>query len=198
MRTRMLMLGLVASLSGAGGCGTLFKQAYHSVRGAQGKYYEIEVVDSEVLATYKSIRVESFTNELGDCVPRDVVFEVNSDTPTQIDEKHLFYPEGKQLIVTGRIIHFTGRSALKGAVGSIISGGESCVCRVQLKDADSGEQIGEAVCWGEVKSAIRRGSGEFGVGVGKGVAEWISDRFSKEELTARQEALDEGENDDDG
>ena len=108
MRTRLLILGLVTSLSGAGGCGTLFKQAYHSVRGAQGKYYEIAVVDSEVLATYKSIRVEPFTNELGDRVPSAVISEVNSDTPTQIEEKHLFYPVGKQLIVTGRVIHFTG------------------------------------------------------------------------------------------
>ncbi len=72
-----------------------------------------------------------------------------------------------------------------------------CVCRVQLTDADSGKQIGEAVCWGEVKSAVRRGSGEFGIGVGKGVAEWISERFSKEERKARQEALEEGEKDDD-
>ena len=196
MRTRLLILGLVASLSGVGGCGTLFKQAYHGVRGAQGKYYEIAVVDPEVLATYKSIRVEPFTNELGDRVPSDVISEINADTPIEIEEKQLFYRHGKQLVVTGRIIHFTGRSAQKGAVGSIISGGEVCVCRVQLKDGDSGRRIGEAVCWGEVKSAVRRGSGEFGIGVGKGVAEWISERFSKEERKARREALEEGEKDD--
>jgi len=193
----MLMLGLVVSLSGAGGCGTLFKQAYHSVRGAQGEFYEIAVVSPTTLATYESIRVEPFTNDLGAVVPGDVVTQINFDTPKQIKEKHLFYPEGKQLVLTGRIIHYTGKSALAGAVGNIISGGEFCVCRVQLTDAESGQQIGEAICWGVIKSAFRRGSEEFGIGVGKGVAAWISDRFSKEELEARQEALDESKRDDD-
>jgi hypothetical protein len=109
----------------------------------------------------------------------------------------LFYPEGKQLVVTGRIIHYTGNSALSGAVGNIISGGEFCVCRVQLTDAESGQQIGEAICWGVIKSAFRRGSEEFGIGVGKGVAGWLSERLPVSVKEKRHEVLGENNKDSD-
>lgn len=197
MFRRVTLLGLVGLAFGSSGCMTAVKQAYYGVRGAQGKFYEVQVVKPATLATYRSVRVESFTNELGAHLPAAVIREVNQQTPKAVADKNLFYARGKKLVVTGQIVHFTGKSALRGSVGSIIGGGEACVCRVQLKDADSGEQIGEAVCWGLTKSAVRRGSGELGIGVGKAVSSWISKRFPKEVKEARRRDLGGGKDEDD-
>lgn len=197
MFRRATLLGLVGLAFGSSGCMTAVKQAYYGVRGAQGEFYEVQVVKPAQLATYRSIRVESFTNELGPHLPAEVIREINEHTPEAVAGKNLFYSSGKKLVVTGQIVHFTGKSALKGSVGSIIGGGEACVCRVQLKDGESGEQIGEAVCWGLTKSAVRRGSGELGIGVGKAVSSWLSKRFPKEVKESRRKDLGEANDEDD-
>lgn len=177
------------------GCyGTAAKQVVYAVMGAEGKFYELKTVDPHRLATYRSIRVEPFTNELGARVPAGVLAEVNDRTPEAIAESTLFYPDGNPLRVRGTIIHYTGRSGLEGSVMSIVGSSEECVCRVQLLDGESGDLVGEAVCWGAVKSAIRRGSGELGTGVGKGVAKWIRKRLPEEEKERRRAELEqEGE-----
>jgi hypothetical protein len=180
---------VVATALGSTGCSTLFKQGYYTAVGAQGKFYELKVVDPKVLDAYRSIRVEPFTNDLGARVPADVIAEVNRNTPRTLAESALFYPDGKQLVVEGQIIHFTGRSGLMGAIGSVIGGAEDCVCRVRLTDGASGELVGEAVCWGTVKSAARRGAGQLGVGVGKGVTSWLERRLPPETVEARKEEL---------
>ena len=56
-------------------------------------------------------------------------------------------------------------------------------------DADTGQMIGEAMCWATVKSAVRQGPGEFADGLGKGIAKWVSKRLPEEELAKRQEEL---------
>ena len=191
-RTRLpaLALALGSLLVLLNGCAsTVAKQAIYAVMGAQGKFYETSVVNPSLLATYRSIRVDSFTNELGERVPPEVIAEVNDRTPEAIAESALFYPEGKLLRVTGRIIHYTGRSGLQGSVWSVAGSTEECVCRVQLLDGNSGDLVGEAVCWGAVKSAVRRGSGELGTGVGKGVSKWIRKRLPEEEKEHRRAEL---------
>jgi len=189
MRLPALALALGMLLAPLSGCSVAAKQAFYTVMGAQGKFYETSVVSPSLLASYRSIRVEPFTNELGDRVPPEVVAEVNDHTPEAIAESALFYPEGKPLRVTGRIIHYTGRSGLQGSVWSVAGSAEECVCRVQLLDGISGDLVGEAVCWGAVKSAVRRGSGELGTGVGKGVSKWIRKRLPEEEKERRRAEL---------
>jgi|GEM_PF-3238376 len=195
---------IVARILGAGlllaplvGCATAAKQAFYTVVGAQGKFYEVQVVDPGALADYRSLRIERFSNDLGKRVPREVVREVNQETPETLAEAALFYPEGKLLVMKGQIIHYTGRSALEGSVMSVIGSSESCVCRVQLHDGETDELIGEAVCWGLTKSALRRGSGELGAGVGKGVAKWIRQRLPQTEKDRRREDLRGARDDED-
>lgn len=185
----LVVIMLAAVTAGSTGCTTAIKQTYYGVTGAQGKFYELKLVDPNVLVTYKSCRVEPFTNALGEHVPQDVIAEVNDQTPKMLTESRLFYPEGKRLLIKGQIVHFTGKSGLKGSAGSFIGGSEDCVCRVQLLDAKSGDEIGEAICWGIVKSAVRRGSGELGAGVGKSVSSWVEKRLPKEVSEARKEEL---------
>jgi len=192
--TFALALGML--LVPLSGCTTAAKQAFYTAVGAQGKFYELKAVDPNLLASYRSIRVDPFTNELGQRVPRAVVTEVNDQTPKAIADSALFYPEGKPLRVRGTIIHYTGRSGLKGSAMSVIGSSEECVCRVQLLDGDSDDLIGEAVCWGAVKSAVRRGSGELGIGVGKGVAKWIRKRLPEEEKERRRADLEEEQEED--
>ena len=50
--------------------------------------------------------------------------------------------------------------------------------------------IGEAICWGTVKSAVRRGAGEFGVGVGRGLREWFSKRLPQNVQERRRQELE--------
>jgi hypothetical protein len=42
-----------------------------------------------------------------------------------------------------------------------------------------------------VKSAVRRGSGELGVGVGKGVTKWLDKRMPDAEKESRERELKE-------
>ncbi|MHC4610751.1 MAG: hypothetical protein ACYS7M_10445, partial [Planctomycetota bacterium] len=146
---------LIAAAVALPGCTTLLKQSYYTAVGAQGKFYEVEPVDPQVMQTYRAIELEPFTNDLGGRVPQEVVREINANTPKAIVEEYLFYPDGKALRVTGTIIHYTGKSGMSGAIGSVISGAQDSVCRVQLLDDASGQMVGEAICWGSVKSALR-------------------------------------------
>ena len=104
-------------------------------------------------------------------------------------DEGLFDPDGKALRIEGRIIHYTGKSGLEGSVSSVIGSGEECVCRVQLLDDATNRQIGEAICWGVVKSVVRRGPDELGIGVGRGVAKWIEKRLPEHVVNARQAEL---------
>ena len=192
MLRNAMFIWLVAMILGSTGCTTVLKQTYYTARGAQGKFYEVQVVAPSVLANYQSVHVEPFTNELGERIPPAVIAEVNEQTPKAVAESGLFYPEGTPLRITGTIIHFTGKSGLKGSVGSVIGGAEECVCRVQLLDGGTGKLIGEAVCWGTVKSAVRRGTGELGIGVGKSVTEWLKERLPDEVKEARRADLEKG------
>ena len=115
--TTLLLASLLAPLAGCRG--TLLKQGYYAVRGAKGEFYEVQVVNPQQLAAYESIRVEPFTNDLGERVPAEVIAEINRNTSEIVAESHLFYPEGKQLVAQGRIIHYTGKSGLMGSVWSI-------------------------------------------------------------------------------
>lgn len=187
----MLRLFLYATMLGvtlaSTGCMTAAKQAYYGVTGAAGEFYELSIVDPEVLADYEGVKIEPFTNALGPHTPTSVINEVNRNLPSALYKEGLFSAKGRKLVITGEIKHYTGQSGLSGSVASIL-GGMVCVCRVQLRDSESNEMIGEAMCWGEVKSALRQGSNEFGSGVAKGVAKWIVKRLPEGEVERRKEA----------
>ena len=169
------------------GCSMAVKQAYHGVKGASGKFYEVKIVDVDVLESYSAVRVEPFTNDLGERVPQTVIDRVNEIVPQAVESSGFFGEDGQMLTIKGRIIHYNGKSGLSGSVGSVIGGGEECVCRVELLDSSSGNLVGEAVCWGVVKSAVRRGSTELAIGVGKGVVKWLEERFTERELQVQEE-----------
>jgi hypothetical protein len=171
------------------GCSTLIKQSYYGVKGASGKFYEVKVVDSATLTQYKRVKFAPFTSGLGEHVPEEMITELNGRAPEALAEAYLFYPEGKTLRITGNVIHYTGKSGLAGSLGNTIGGRDECVCRMQLHDDETGTLIGEAVCWGVVKSAVRRGADELGEGVGKGVAKWFEDRFGEAEVEKRRADL---------
>lgn len=169
------------------GCTTLVKQTYYTATGAEGKFYELKAVSPSALAEYRAIRMEPFTSSLGDHVPREVIEEINYRTPRTIREEALFNTEGKTLLIRGTIIHYTGRSGSKAALQSLVGSGEQCVCRVELLDAQDGTVLGEAVCWGAVKSALRRGYSEFGEGVARGISKWLEKRLP-EHIREQREA----------
>ncbi len=189
MISRFASIGLAVGLLGTLGCSTVIKQTYYGVTGAHGKFYEVAVVDPPDLTLYRRVVVKPFTNELGAPVPGKVLAEVNHAIPQVLAKEGLFYPDGKALRIEGRIIHYTGKSGLEGSVSSVIGSGEECVCRVQLLDDATNRQIGEAICWGVVKSVVRRGPDELGIGVGKGVAKWIEKRLPEHVVDARQAEL---------
>ncbi|RJP37244.1 MAG: hypothetical protein C4547_05725 [Phycisphaerales bacterium] len=179
----MMLLSSGLLLVTSSGCSMLVKQTYHAVKGASGRYYEVEVVDAEALAEYGSIRFEPFTNALGGHVPDELIAAIHERMPAEVEKADLFDgSDGPAVVVNGQIIHYNGRSGLKGALQSVM-GVQECVCRVQLSDGDTGRRIGEAVCWSEVKSAVRRGAGELGEGVGKGMVKWLEDRLRPDEPT---------------
>jgi len=184
---RIVALSVLASSSLASvGCSTLAKQVYYGVRGASGKFYELNIVDPLRLATFRAVQFAPFENALGERVPAEVVAAVDEHVPEVLADSHLFFPDGKPLRIEGRIVHYTGKSGLIGALSSFL-GGQECVSRVRLVDADTGELIGEAMCWGSVKSAVRQGPEEFGKGVGKGIAKWIEDRLPEDVVEQRRE-----------
>jgi hypothetical protein len=186
---RRTILGVfVASMLMTTGCSTLLKQGYYAAVGAGGSFYELKVVDPQKLAEYKSVTVKPFSNSLGPCVPAEVMAEVHRSAPQRLAESHLFYPTGKKLRVEGTVIHYTGKNGIVGAASALL-GSEACVCRVQLYDDASNTMIGEGVCWGTVKSMVRRGAEEFGVGVGKGLCAWFKKRLPEAELKKREEDL---------
>jgi hypothetical protein len=190
MRRVVILAAFTAAVMMSTGCTTLIKQGYYGVTGAKGEFYELTPVKPLELAKYKSLTFAPFTSDIGPRVPSEVVREVNRTMPERVAGSHLFYPSGTpQLRVTGSVIHYTGAGGVVGAVSSIISSDDVCVCRVQLTDAQTGALVGEGVCWGAVKSAVRRGASEYGDGVGKGVNEWLTKRMPPAEREQRHEAM---------
>ena len=61
---KWIMISLAVLFLAATGCSTAAKQAYYGVKGAKGEFYELKVLDQDVMVTYKAIRFEPFTNEL--------------------------------------------------------------------------------------------------------------------------------------
>lgn len=187
-----LMLRMVCLLSSVGmlwasmGCVTAAKQAFYGVTGSQGSFYEIQVADPQVLAQFDRIRVEPFGNELGAHVPAKVIAQLQRQTADELADSELFDGDGRELVVRGSVVHFTGQSGLVGSIDSVVGGGDVCVCRIRLVDGANGQTVGEGVCWGEVKSAIRRGSKEYGEGVARGLIRWIKDRLPDEARRARR------------
>lgn len=175
----LMMIGMAVATAASTGCITAAKQAYYGVTGSKGSFYETRVVDPQTLARFDSVRVEPFGNTLGPHVPSSVVSQIEPETARELEKEELFQGQGRELVVRGSVIHFTGQSGLGGSVGSVIGGGDACVCRIQLVDGSTGEMVGEGVCWGEVKSAVRRGSSEYGEGVGKGLTRWLEERLSE-------------------
>jgi hypothetical protein len=171
-------LGHVLSLTCIGsmaGCSTVAKQAYYTAAGASGKFYEIHVVDPSILGSRKSLRVGDFKNDLGEIPPSAIFNSIASHTRRLLGESALFSGSGDPLEIQGLMIHYTGPSSAKGAVRSKI-GRQDCVCRVRLLDGNSGSLIGEAVCWGVTRSAVRRDHDELAEGVAKGIVKWIKRR----------------------
>ena len=177
MARYILCIVLITMPAVLSGCVTAAKQALYSVTGARGHFYEVRVVDPQALGRIGYVRVEPFSNSLGPRVPSRVVTQLDRRIADKLAEAHLFSGSGDELVVRGTVVHFTGKSGLAGSIGSVIGGADVCVCRIQLVDAGTGQSIGEGVCWGEVKSAIRRGSREYGDGVGEGLIRWIRKRL---------------------
>lgn len=172
-----VLIGMAAAAMASTGCFTAAKQAYYGVTGSKGSYYETRVLDPQTLSRFGSVRVEPFGNSLGPHVPASIVSQIEPETSRELEEAALFHGDGGELVVRGSVIHYTGESGLGGSIGSVIGGGDACVCRIQLVDGVTGQSVGEGVCWGEVKSAIRRGSSEYGEGVGKGLVRWLEKRL---------------------
>ena len=179
MTRRCIFVGLMALALPTAGCSTVAKQAYYGVRGAQGEYYELKGIESGALAGYQSVRVAPFKTDLGDYLPVDVITAMAEEVPRAIESAHLFFPDGKRLTIEGTVIHYTDGSF----------GGQECVCRVRMLDGDSGALLGEAVCFGVIKSAVRQGAEQLAVGVGEGIVEWIEEVLPEDDLERRREAL---------
>lgn len=183
---RPLILLLMTTLTfAATGCGTVIKQTYYGITGATGSYYELNVVDASELASYRSFTTAPFDNALGDHVPPAVMIQIDQQVPAYLRQSALYSPDGRKIRITGTVMHFTGETGLDGAISTIL-GGQTCVCRVKLLDDETGELIGEAMCWAEIKSVARQDVKEFGIGVGRGIVKWLEDRLGEQRVKARR------------
>jgi len=165
MAVLVLALAVLAS-----GCMTVAKEVYHTARGAEGKYLEVEKVGS--LARYDSFKLEPFSNELGSFVRAEIRRLIPEKIAEQILKDTTLKTTGEEtLTIRGNIVYIDMQGVGSGAISPM----EELVCHVQLVDP-SGDVLGWAAVAGVNKSRTRgaaAGEAELCDGLGKGIVLWL-------------------------
>lgn len=144
----------------SGGCFFAAKQAAQTARGGHGEYMVIEQVYN--LADYDHIAFESFDNDIGSHLSKDLQQEVNNAVKLELQDNGILGNQGRVLQMMGKVIHLEKFPIRK-----------KIVVRVHLKDGSTGKSVGTANVIGAVEGA--RGYPAAASGVAFGMSKLLAD-----------------------
>lgn len=171
---------IAAMLVAAAGCTTAIKEGVGVARGAKGVYAPIQpvaaVAETRPLGIYKRFELGEFVDDFGGKVPAGLMPAFRRAFASQIaDNKLPNEPQGKTLLIRGRLLHYESASTLAVAIGPL----EQVIARVELVDKDTGQVLGVANCIGRTTTRVNVGVDKKGDGLAKAIVSWLAARYPK-------------------
>lgn len=174
------IVALGVCVSGGGCTSRLVKEGFYGVTGGSG-HYVLLTGEKDSLAQirlqYGAVQVGGIENTIGAACPAEflqdlpeaIQSELQPDEPGDTKDKDkeplLQGPAGKVLSISGSVIHYDEGKFLDKIMGPL----EEAVCRLQIRDAATGQVLAEANFVGRAKSSVRRGPKELAEGVARGI-----------------------------
>ena len=169
---------IVAMLVTVTGCTTAIKEGVGVARGAKGVYAPIQSVsataETRPLGIYKRFELGEFVDDFGGKVPASLMPAFRTAFIDQIVSNKLPNdPQGKTLLIRGRLLHYESADTLAMAVRPL----EEVVARVELVDKDTGQVLGVANCLGRTTTRVNLGVEKKGDGLAKAIVSWLAARY---------------------
>ena len=164
-------------LSAATGCvGRVVSEGVGLVGGVSAIYVPVEPVEED-LDVYERFELGEFQDDFGGRVPTDFWRFLELEFVDEIGDRNIpNAPEGKTLVVRGRVIHIETR-----AISGVVLGDfEEVVARVELVDKNTGEVLGVANCIGRSNDSVNRGLRKKADGLAEAIAIWIDASYPDE------------------
>ena len=189
MSLRYQLMGCLLLAGVIGGCSRGIKESVYALTGSTGKAVLLQGRETAgtLAATYGTVRVEPFSNDVGDNCPPEFLAHLPAAIEEQLRYRDpsfkeritakakeelgpfLTGPAEKTLVIHGRVIQYD----IGGTADKVAGPLDEAICRIQVSDSTSGTQLVEANCTGRVKSSLRTGPKELAEGVGKGIRDLL-------------------------
>ena len=187
MASFLLAAGMVVSLTVAQGCvSRLIDEGVEKGLGPTAKVLPMDpkwpAKNQNFLAAYKNFQVGPVQSEFAD-TPRTFMDGLPAQMIDQLVSKGLpMNKAGKTLVISITVLAYQPVTSYEKALGPT----EEVVARVELKDKESGQVVGKAICIGRTYQSVGLGTKWKAWGLSRAVVnKWIDAYYPKE---GRQEA----------
>lgn len=181
MKTIQWVLLLIVLATMTTGCmSRAIKEGFSVATGPKGFYAEDPSMgpeEAKPLAKYNSFKIGEFNSSFRN-TPPELLRLVPTELRKKLTEEGLpLGPGGATCVINGTVIYYEKA----GLSGQLFGPFEEAVFEVQLVDQASGQVIGQAICVGRSTTTARQGVENKAIGVAKGIAKWIEDRYPQPE-----------------
>lgn len=160
------------------GCTTAAKQAVYTIRGPEGDFLVEDSRPPGDFASYSSVVVEPFENDLPHNISSYLVAACQQETVSKLAKAGYFQSVSEAivekpahaLLIRGKLLDITS-DRVPGQ--RVISGGNHLIAHVQLVDAGTGDVMAWGVVRGVVKSVAQREESNLAEGLAEGVVKFI-------------------------
>ena len=153
------------------------REGIGAVRGGRGTWIVLDSGKTVQLDSYKRFELGNFTDGMHGKAPSELLAYLPAEFEKALADKKIpNAPDGKTLLIRGKILHYEDASLL----GEIISPLEEVVARVEFVDKDTGKVICVANCVGRTRESINSGIRTKAQGLARAIVGWIDHHYPKD------------------
>ncbi len=159
------------------GCMTIAKRGLGEVMGAKGEVLAVRPVSRATLASYRSVKLGTVTNEVGGLCPPQWVNALRTTVPAVLaKELGKEFPGGEPSLTVDLNVQYAQAG---GTLSSIVAPEKLIIARMYVRGSDAG-QLGELVLVTR-SEATRADAAEMAEGAGQGIARYLKGKAGKSE-----------------
>ena len=153
------------------------REGIGAIRGGRGTWIVLDSSKTVQLDAYKRFELGNFTDGMYGKAPSELLAYLPAEFEKALADKKIpNAPDGKTLLIRGKILHYEDASLL----GEIISPLEEVVARVEFVDKDTGKVICVANCVGRTRESINSGIRTKAQGLARAIVGWIDHHYPKD------------------
>jgi hypothetical protein len=167
---------LAVLILAAGGCNptSIAKQGFKELKGASGKVLPIQRPTGSDLQTYKSVRLNQVTNEIGRLCPPTLLSALKVAIPQALSEIADEYPGGEPVLSIDIAVQYAQTG---GGIGAALGKDQYLISRVYLRDPDT-NPVGQLVLVAH-SEAMRTTEQDLAVAAAKKLAHYLKSTKAK-------------------